>query len=122
MYVNLNYYHRLSKKWYEAKQRKIYTLGYCSLPLLKHFCSPYSEFHSKNGTTEIVTPSVLLQGTFRLTRRLLNIRHSLEVLTKTQHIYKSCQMTRAYINQSAYAEGQLLRSKHLPQECVALEL
>lgn len=32
--------------------------------------------------TEIVTQSVLIQGTFRLMRRLLNIKHSLEVLTK----------------------------------------
>lgn len=33
--------------------------------------------------TEIVTQSVLIQGTFRLMRTLLNIKHNLEVLTKT---------------------------------------
>lgn len=81
--MNFNYNHRLREKWHEAKKRKVNTLGFHSLPLLKHFCSPYSETNSKSNMTEIVTQSVLIQGTFRLMRRLLNIKHSLEVLTKT---------------------------------------
>jgi len=60
---------------------QVNTLGCHSLPLLKRFCSPYSRFHSTNNTMEIVTQSVLIRGTFSLTRRLLNIKRSLEVLT-----------------------------------------
>lgn len=82
-HVNFNSSHRLREKWHEAKKRKVNTPGFHFLPLLKHFCSPYSEFHSKNNTTETVTQSVLIHGTFRLMRRLLNIKHSFEVLTKT---------------------------------------